>query len=297
MNLTDISNAQTKSLTIGGNNQSTTFSGQIVGGGSIVKAGSGTLILTGDNTYSGGTTINTGTLQIGNGGATGSVPGNIVNNAALAFNRSDDVTYGGVISGTGSLTQAGSGQLTLTGTNTFTGGTTVNAGRLAVNGSLASGVTVLGGGTLGGTGTIGGNVTVNGTISPGNSIGTLNVTGNYTQNAGSTYQVEVGSQSDLINITGNATINGGTVAVQAVAGARPTTYTIVTATGGVAGTYSGLTSNFAFVTPFLSYDAHNVFLTLQTSFAGGARDRQRDRGRRCAGPDQWPRQRETSTRS
>ena len=97
----------------------------------------------------------------------------------------------------------------------------------------------------------------------------LNINGNYTQNAGSTYQVEVGSQSDLINITGNATINGGTVAVQAVAGARPTTYTIVTATGGVTGTYSGLTSNLAFVTPSLSYDANNVFLTLQTSFAGG----------------------------
>ena len=269
MNLTDISNAQNKSLTIGGNNQSTTFSGQIIGGGSIVKEGSGTLTLTGNNTYGGGTTINAGTLQIGNGGTTGSVPGNIVNNAALAFNRSDAVTYGDVISGTGSLTQAGSGVLTLTGVNTFTGGTTVSAGGLAVNGSLASGVNVLGGGTLGGTGTIGGNVTVNGAISPGNSIGTINITGNYTQNAGSTYQVEVGSQSDLINITGNATINGGTVAVQAVAGARPTTYTIVTATGGVTGTYSGLTSNLAFVTPSLSYDANNVFLTLRTSFAGG----------------------------
>ena len=159
--------------------------------------------------------------------------------------------------------------LTLTGINTFTGGTTVNAGTLAVNGSLASGVNVLGGGTLGGTGTIGGNVTVNGAISPGNSIGTINITGNYIQNAGSTYQVEVGTQSDLINITGNATINGGTVAVQAVAGARATTYTIVTATAGVTGTYSGLTSNLAFVTPSLSYDANNVFLTLQTSFAGG----------------------------
>ena len=195
-----------KSLTIGGNNQSTTFSGQIIGGGSIVKAGSGTLTLTGNNTYGGGTTISGGTLQIGNGGTTGSVPGNIVNNAALAFNRSDAVTYGDVISGTGSLTQAGSGVLTLTGVNTFTGGTTVSAGGLAVNGSLASGVNVLGGSTLGGTGTIGGNVTVGGAISPGNSIGTINITGNYTQNAGSTYQVEVGSQSDLINITGNATI-------------------------------------------------------------------------------------------
>ena len=119
---------------------------------------------------------------------------------------------------------------------------------------------------------------VNGTIAPGNippgnsigTIGTLNVNGTYTQNAGSTYQVKVGSQSDLINITGNANINGGTVAVQAVAGAAPQTYTIVTATGSVAGTYSGLTHNFAFVTPVLSYDPHNVFLTLQTSFAGGA---------------------------
>ena len=47
-----------------------------------------------------------------------------------------------MISGTGGLTQAGSGQLTLTGANTFTGGTTVNGGGLVVNGSLASGVTV-----------------------------------------------------------------------------------------------------------------------------------------------------------
>ena len=269
MNLTDVSNGQSKSLTIGGNNQSTTFSGQIIGGGSIVKAGSGTLTLTGNNTYGGGTTINGGTLQLGNGGTTGSVPGNIVNNAALAFNRSDAVTYGDVISGTGSLIQAGSGVLTLTGVNTFTGGTTVSAGGLAVNGSLASGVNVLGGGTLGGTGTIGGNVTVGGAISPGNSIGTINITGNYIQSAGSTYQVEVGAQSDLINIAGSATINGGTVAIQGVAGARAATYTIVAAAAGVTGTYSGLTSNLAFVTPSLSYDANNVFLTLQTSFAGG----------------------------
>ena len=115
---------------------------------------------------------------------------------------------------------------------------------------------------------------MNGTIAPGNGpiIGTLNVNGNYTQNAGSIYQVKVGSQSDLINITGNATINGGTVAVQAVAGVTPKTYRIVTATGGVAGTYSGpisptTQSGFAFVTPLLIYDPNNVFLTMRTSFA------------------------------
>ena len=199
VNLTDISNAG-KSLTIGGNNQSTTFSGQIFGRGSIVKEGSGTL--------------------------------------------------------------------TLTGNNAFQGGTTINAGTLAVNGSLASLVIVGNGGNLSGTGLLN-NVIVNGAISPGNSIGTINVTGNYIQNPGSTYQVEVGSQSDLIRIFGGATINGGTVAVQAGAGARATTYTIVTATDGVTGTYQGLTSNLVFVTPSLSYDANNVFLTLRTNFAGG----------------------------
>ena len=137
------------------------------------------------------------------------------------------------------------------------------------------------GALLAAVGTVG-PIIVNGTIAPGNSspiIGTLNVNGNYTQNVGSIYQVKVGSQSDLINITGNANINGGTVAVQAVAGVTPKTYTIVTATGGVAGTYSGLTftNNFAFVTPLLIYDPNNVFLTMRTSFADAPRrDPQRD---------------------
>ena len=71
--------------------------------------------LTGDNTYAGRTTISAGTLQLGNGGTTGSVAGNIVDNAALVFNRSDVLTYGGVISGTGTLTKIGTGTLILTG--------------------------------------------------------------------------------------------------------------------------------------------------------------------------------------
>ena len=185
----------------------------------------------------------------------------------------------GIIQGDGgSLVKVGTGTLTLSGVNTYTGGTTINAGELAVNGSIASSslTTVNSGATLSGSGFVG-TTTINtmGTIAPGNSstIGTLNVNGSYTQNAGSIYQVKVGSQSDLINITGNANINGGTVAVQAVAGVTPKTYRIVTATGGVAGTYSGLTltdnsnSGFAFVTPLLIYDPNNVFLTMRTSFA------------------------------
>jgi autotransporter-associated beta strand protein len=78
-----------------------------------VQLGSGTLVLTGTNTYSGGTTISAGTLQIGNGGTTGSITGNVTDNGTLAFNRSDAMTFGGVISGAGSLVQLGSDTLTL----------------------------------------------------------------------------------------------------------------------------------------------------------------------------------------
>ena len=73
-----------------------TYGGVISGAGSVTKLGAGTLTLTGANTYSGGTTITAGTLQVGNGGTTGSVVGNIVDNGALVFNRSNALTYGGV---------------------------------------------------------------------------------------------------------------------------------------------------------------------------------------------------------
>uniref|UniRef100_UPI0013DA6871 autotransporter-associated beta strand repeat-containing protein n=1 Tax=Serratia marcescens TaxID=615 RepID=UPI0013DA6871 len=63
-----------------------TFAGLIAGTGSLTQAGSGTTILTTNNTYQGGTTINAGTLQLGNGGATGWITGNVTNNGTLAFN-------------------------------------------------------------------------------------------------------------------------------------------------------------------------------------------------------------------
>src|SRR5262249_45189244 len=109
---------------------SVTFGGAISGTGSVAQIGTGTTILTGSNTYTGGTTISAGTLQLGNGGTTGSVTGNVIDNGVLAFNRSDSVTFRGVISGIGSLVKQGAGTLTLPGANTYTGTTTVNAGSL-----------------------------------------------------------------------------------------------------------------------------------------------------------------------
>src|SRR5271165_1897812 len=94
-----------------------TLSGAITGAGAWTKAGPGILVLTGANTYGGGTTISAGTLQIGNGGTSGSIPGNVTNNGSLVFDRSDNVTFPGAIGGTGTLAQNGSGTLDLTGAN------------------------------------------------------------------------------------------------------------------------------------------------------------------------------------
>jgi fibronectin-binding autotransporter adhesin len=140
-------------LTTGGTNASTIFGGSIADGGGLTKQGTGTLVLAGDNSYSGTTTINGGTLQIGNGGTSGTLGGgSVVNNGSLVFDRSDIVTIGQVISGTGNVTHAGTGTVILTGQNSYTGTTTINGGTLQI-GTGASGGT-LGTGNVENAGTL-----------------------------------------------------------------------------------------------------------------------------------------------
>jgi len=114
-------------------NTTSTYDGALSGLGALQKSGSGTLTLTGTHTHVGSTNVAGGTLQLGNGGTTGSVSGNLVfsNGATAQFNRSDAVAYSGSITGTGTLVQAGTGTLTLSGANTYTGTTTVSSGTLA----------------------------------------------------------------------------------------------------------------------------------------------------------------------
>ncbi|WP_313900857.1 S8 family serine peptidase [Methylobacterium sp. J-026] len=119
-------------LTAGGDDSSTTFAGTLDGAGGLTKAGAGTLTLAGANAYTGGTTIAAGTLQIGAGGTAGSLTGDVADAGILAFNRSDDTTFAGAVSGPGSLVQRGGGTLTLAGTNSYAGGTAILAGTLQI---------------------------------------------------------------------------------------------------------------------------------------------------------------------
>jgi fibronectin-binding autotransporter adhesin len=169
-----------------------TFGGLISGNGTLVQIGFGTTILTADNTYTGGTVISAGTLQIGNGGTTGSVTGNVTDSGTLAFDRRDAINFAGAISGTGSLIQLGSGTLILTGNNTYSGGTEINTGTLQV-------------GIGGTTGNIIGNVTDNGTLAF-NRSGNKKTFDGVISGSGSVMKLG----SDTLVLTANNTYSGGT---------------------------------------------------------------------------------------
>ena len=120
-----------------------THNGTLDGAGALIKTDTGSLILGADNSYTGGTTISGGILQLGNGGTTGSIVGDVNNNAALVFNRSNAVTFAGAISGSGTVTKLNGGLLTLTGASSYSGGTMLKGGQINVGHSTA-----LGSGTL-----------------------------------------------------------------------------------------------------------------------------------------------------
>lgn len=241
------------------------YGGNISGTGTMTQAGAGTLILAGNNTYNGLTTVASGILQIGNGGTSGSVSGDILVNTALVFNRSDLLNYNGILSGNGTLTQAGTGTLALNSNSSgFTGNLLVDSGTLLLRGLVGGNAFVNNTGTLAGNGTVGGNLTINagGRISPGESIGTLHVNGNYTQNANSTYVVEIANagSSDLIDVNGIATLNGGIVEVHTIGLPNFDPYLILHADGGVFGQFAALTFQNNFFEGELIYESNDVLL-------------------------------------
>jgi autotransporter-associated beta strand protein len=131
--------ADNGTLAFGGANSSA-FAGVISGSGAVIQNGIGTTSLTAANNYTGGTTIQAGTLQIGNGGASGSIVGDVVDNGTLAFGRSDTTIFNGTVSGTGGISLV-SGTTILTAVESYSGATIINGNAglaLAGGGSIAA---------------------------------------------------------------------------------------------------------------------------------------------------------------
>ncbi|MCD1126290.1 autotransporter-associated beta strand repeat-containing protein [Jinshanibacter sp. LJY008] len=213
---------------IANNSMDSTFSGAIDGFGSLSKTGSGTLVLTGDNAFTGSTTISEGTLQLGNGGTTGRVAGTIIDNAQLTFNHSDDYSYAGVISGSGIVTQQGPGQLIFNQNQTYSGVTNVNAGSLVLmnNASLANtpSVSVAEGAILGGYGSVAGDVVNHGLLAiadalPGmsNSPAGVFTVGGQLVNSGELRMASPLPASQLL-VKGNYVGNNGLLTLSTVLG-------------------------------------------------------------------------------
>lgn len=150
------------------------------GGITVANAAGAAARLVSDNTYTGPTTIKSGTLMLGQGnpGEPGSIASRLVhNNGTLVFNRVEHLTYPGAIAGPGRVEKQGAGRLVLTGTHEYTGDTTVSAGTLVVNGVTGDSAVFVTGGIVGGQGVIHGPVTIGagGRLAPGVSIGTLTI--------------------------------------------------------------------------------------------------------------------------
>lgn len=242
----------------------------------FTKEGGGTWTLTGTESGTRAWTIDAGTLVVD----TNSLKGNVTNNGALRFDQAGNGSHDAVISGSGTLTKVGVGGVTLNGVNTYTGLTTITGGTLTIGDAGHSGaripgsVTVDGAGTLSGFGTIGGTVMNNGTVHPGGSIGTLTVGGAYTQSATGTLAVEVAGlslpffvpQASLLSVGGAASLTGS-LAVTVNPGVYffGSRYTIVSAGGGVTGTFAQTTgtdiSPFLFLSPI--YQPNAVLLEVR----------------------------------
>jgi fibronectin-binding autotransporter adhesin len=281
------------------------LAGIVSGPGELIKFGSGTLTLSGVNTYSGGTSIFEGTLGLTNASAAGTGNITMFGETALAFSgtgyslpnnivfsaREEDPTIdsgagtinlAGNITGAGDLTKIGTGTLILSGNNSFAGDTIISRGTLEVDGSLNTAFTtyVSGGTTLSGIGSIG-SIETGGSgpgpaiIAPGNAAnpyGTLRATGTVAMDSNTIFAVSYSSTAaSSLNVTGTANIGGA--ALQVTPNGSPTVgskFPILVASNGITGTFSTVTFTqpVSGVTPFLYYNPNGEEIDLQFGTAG-----------------------------
>lgn len=272
-----------------------------ISGSTLTKAGSGTLSLSGTNSFS-VLNINAGSVELHGGAAMsdvaavnlantaganmavaasetigslsggGATGGNVILSAGLAVGgNNSSTTYAGSISGTGGFMKVGNGVLTFSGSHAFAGGTTIGGGTLEIDGSLTGSAVVQSGGMMAGIGTIGGTTTVfsGGHLSPGNSAGTISMNGLGMQ-LGSFLHADIGPSSDQVVVTTNLAVNG-TLDVQLTSGFTPSvgqSFTLMTA-AAVSGTFATESvPTFSFRTFDVIYNPQSVVLKVVPVLSG-----------------------------
>ena len=267
-----------------GQNAMVTNSG-IISGGTGISAGTATVINSGTITGSSGQAIAfTGGPNILELQAGSTITGTVVASSAAdtfrlggSSNASFDASQIGATAqyqGFGVFIKTGTSAWGLTGTNTALLPWTVQQGTLSVNGSLANSTFTVNGGTLGGTGTVGAvQINAGGSFVPGDGTPTtfMTVSGSLALASGAKYLVQFNpATSSLANVTGPAVLGGATVNASFAGGSYVSKqYTILTATGGVSGTFASLvTTNLpANFRTTVRYDANDAYLNLSLNFA------------------------------
>lgn len=205
-------------------------------------------------------------------GTTTTLTGTILDSGTLRIEQDFDGSFGGALQGSGALVKAGAGTVTMGDQLGFTGTTAILGGRLLMSGRSASRLSIVGG-TLGGTGSVAGlTIGAGGTVTPGDdAIGTLTVTGDFAQTAGSTYlaNVTAAGLSDRILVGGTAALGQGSrLALVGSLGGIGTRYTLLSAAGGLSGTYSVVEQSGGNYRLRIVYSPTSIFADVARSAAG-----------------------------
>ncbi|EED3355032.1 fibronectin-binding autotransporter adhesin ShdA [Salmonella enterica subsp. enterica] len=223
-----------------------TLDNNVTGGGKIVKTGNDELIVTGDNTYSGGTTITGGTLTADHADSLGT--GAIVNSGVLQVGEGE---LENTLSGSGALVKTGTGELTLSGDNTYSGGTTIDDGVL-----IAANVNALGGGDVDNAGTLKldaegefnlANVTTQSGATTELAKGTTLNVDSLTQQADSTLNIDLSKANGESAITADRVTLGGTLNVTGIGSVTDSwtpeayTYTLIDSDSAITSDFDNLT--------------------------------------------------------
>ncbi|HAK8091890.1 TPA: fibronectin-binding autotransporter adhesin ShdA [Salmonella enterica] len=223
-----------------------TLDNNVTGEGQIVKSGSDELIVTGDNNYSGGTTISGGTLTVDHADSLGS--GDIDNSGVLQVGEGE---LENTLSGTGSLVKTGTGELTLSGDNSYSGATTISDGTL-----IAANVNALGSGDIDNSGTLKleaegefnlANVTTQSGATTELAKGTTLNVDSLTQQADSTLNIDLSKANGESAITADSVTLGGTLNVTGIGSVTDSwtpeayTYTLIDSDSAITSDFDDLT--------------------------------------------------------